>query len=278
MNGERNSGSPGVSLPPDRAQSHSLLQTPAVQAVLIQIASLAIVLALSYGAVQLGGWQPELVEIALLQGVCAAAMTWVRKLASWWLVIQGMFPLAVVATLALQLSPSIFLILFVVLLGWYWSTFRTQVPFYPSGPATWKAVLAELPADRPVRLTDIGSGLGGLVLHLAEARPESRFTGIELAPLPWLASVLRQRFRRSAARFIRGDYGQLNLADEDVVFAYLSPAAMPSLWQKARAEMRPGTLLLSFEFAIPGVEPHFTRMTNPDGPALYGWRMPGTKT
>jgi hypothetical protein len=38
-------------------------------------------------------------------------------------------------------------------------------------------------------------------------------------------------------------------------FAYLSPAAMLALWHKARAEMRPGTLLLSYEFHIPGTTP-----------------------
>jgi predicted O-methyltransferase YrrM len=48
----------------------------------------------------------------------------------------------------------------------------------------------------------------------------------------------------------------LDFAQFDVVFAYLSPAAMPELWKKAQREMRPGSLLISYEFPIEGVEPN----------------------
>jgi hypothetical protein len=56
------------------------------------------------------------------------------------------------------------------------------------------------------------------------------------------------------------------------VFAYLSPAAMPALWQKARREMRPGSLLLSHEFPIPGKEADLV-LRPQGGAALYGWRL-----
>jgi hypothetical protein len=42
-----------------------------------------------------------------------------------------------------------------------------------------------------------------------------------------------------------------NLAAYDIVYAYLSPAPMPALWDKARAEMKPGSLLISNTFAVP---------------------------
>jgi predicted O-methyltransferase YrrM len=160
------------------------------------------------------------------------------------------------------------------MVGLYWSTFRTQVPLYPSGPATWQAVEDLLPASGPFRLVDIGSGLGGLVLHLARQRPDSAIYGIELAPLTWLASAIRARLSRSTAQMLRGGYEQLNLADFDIVFAYLSPAAMPALWTQARAEMRPGALLLSFEFPVAGVAPDFQLTPrNDSGKQLFGWTM-----
>jgi SAM-dependent methyltransferase len=174
---------------------------------------------------------------------------------------------------ALQLPPPLFLGLFLMLLLLYWSSFRTQVPYYPSPQAVWQAVAGLLPPDRPLRGIDIGSGFGGLVLHLAALRPDSAFTGIELAPLPWLASALRARLQRSRAHFMRGDYLDLDFADFDVVFAYLSPAAMPALWEKAHSEMRRGTLLLSHEFAIPGQVPDIVLTPRGEGAVLYGWRM-----
>jgi len=79
--------------------------------------------------------------------------------------------------------------------------------------------------------------------------------------------------RRSRGHFVRGDYESLDLGNYDVVFAYLSPAAMPALWRKATAEMAAGALLISHEFSIPGIEPD--RIVHPaEGePPLYVWRM-----
>jgi SAM-dependent methyltransferase len=133
------------------------------------------------------------------------------------------------------------------------------------------AVAGLLPPERRVAAIDIGSGLGGLVLELARRRPESRFVGIELAPLPWLASRLRARLSRSAAHFIRGDYEQLDFAQYDLVFAYLSPAAMDALWRKAGREMRPGSLLVSYEFPVQGQPSSRTLVPQAGGPPLYVW-------
>jgi hypothetical protein len=79
---------------------------------------------------------------------------------------------------------------------------------------------------------------------------------------------------RSGCRIRFGDYRELDLARYDVVYAYLSPAAMGDLWSKARREMHPGSLLVSNRFAVPGVHPTEALATEPRGGAsLYIWRM-----
>ncbi len=178
-----------------------------------------------------------------------------------------------VLALSLQLPPSLFLGAFLVFLLLYWSTFRTQVPFYPSRLSTWRAVENLLPGGGNIRFIDIGSGLGGLPLYLATRHPGGKFAGIEIAPLPWLVSSLRALLTRSSACFQRGDYRLLNFADYDVVFAYLSPVAMPSLWEKASAEMRSGTLLLSYEFPIPDTPASAVIPSDDAGANLYVWRF-----
>ncbi len=255
----------------DAPPRRSLLDAPAVRALLIQVLSLALVFAIASFAEWMAGIRMTIGFAALLQGGLAAALSYWRKLARWWLPIQFFFPLATILFLALHLPPWIFLAAFLLLLGLFWSTFRTQVPFYPSNLAIWSAIAARLPES--VRFIDIGSGFGGLVLHLERRFPGNRFFGIEIAPLPWLMSRVRARSRRSNARFMRGDYGRIDLSAYDVVFAFLSPAAMPALWCKARAEMRPGTLLLSYEFPIPGATPHIVDHPVENGPALYGWYL-----
>lgn len=241
---------------------------PALAAILIQMLAAAPTLACVY-VLSSQSHQVPLYGAALLQGALAALLTILFGLAPWWRPIQLVFPIALLGARALHLPPAALFGAFVFLLLLFWSTFRTQVPFYPSGPAAWRALSAALP-DRPVRLIDIGSGLGGLILDLARRHPGCELTGIEVAPLAWLVSVLRARATGSAARFVRGDYERLNFADFDVVFGYLSPAVMAALWRKAEREMRPGTMLVSYEFNIPGKAPDKT-MTPVSGPALYFW-------
>jgi len=247
-----------------------LWRAPAVQAAAIQALTVAPTLATAYVFAR---WQHPLsvYGAALLQGVLAMLVTWIWGLAPWWRAIQVAFPIALLGAGSLHLPRPALLGVFLFMLLVFWSTFRTQVPFYPSGPAVREAVAGLLPSDRPVRLIDIGSGLGGLVLGLARRFPGSRLTGIELAPLPWLISVLRARLTASAAQFMRGDYERLDFAAYDVVFAYLSPAAMAALWRKAAGEMRPATMLISYEFPVPGKVPDKTVAPTAAGPELFVW-------
>ncbi len=258
---------------PTLSESRSLPKVPALQALFFQILSFLVVLLIARSLSIVLGITTHILLIAFVQGLIAAGLSHWRDMASWWVVIQFFFPIVLLFGLFLQLPPSVFLIAFLILLFLYWNIFRTQVPFYPSNLATWNTVAELLPKDKSVHLVDIGSGLGGLTFNLAQRRPDSHFLGIEIAPLPWLLSVLRARISKSPAKFTRGDYKNLNFADYDVVFAYLSPVAMLPLWEKARTEMRQGTMLLSYEFSIPQVEPSFTVTPIAGKPKIYVWKM-----
>lgn len=175
--------------------------------------------------------------------------------------------------LALHLPTQFYLIGFLISLSLYWTTFRTQVPFYPSRPVVWKHVSDLIPQDTSIRMVDIGSGLGDLTLYLAKQRQESYFLGVEIAPLPWFISALRARMQQSKAKFKLGDYNVQKFSEFDVVFAYLSPAAMPALWEKAKSEMRPGSMLISYEFNIDKVPATIDISVREDLPLLYVWIM-----
>jgi hypothetical protein len=256
-----------VTLPP---YFQRLARAPAVQAMLIQCGAVPLMLAIIYLMASFR-FPVDYLTVAVVQGLLAAGLTWKFGLARWWRTIQLLFPLAVLAALALQLPSWLFGAAFLLLLGWYWSTFRTQVPYYPSGPVVWDAVRQLLPQDKAPRVIDIGSGLGGLVLYLARSRPDAEVCGIELAPLPYIYSWLRAKLGGSRARFLLGDYEKLDFGRYDLVFAYLSPVAMPALWRKAAAEMCPGSMLASYEFNIPERAPdRIVHATEGDVP-LYIW-------
>lgn len=256
----------------DLPRTRSLFEAPAIRALLFQLLALVVVASVAICLSILAGMNLPLIAAAGMQGLLAALLSR-RFLAPWWFGIQLLFPVGAVAFNAFHLPSTIYLCGFIVFVALYWSTFRTQVPFYPSNRLVWREVANMLPTDRPLRFIDIGSGFGGLVMHLAALRPDSAFVGIELAPLPWLASRIRAFVQRSAGTFRHGDYNALEFSQFDVIFAYLSPAAMPMLWRKARSEMRPGTLLLSYEFLIPETEPQVILQCGKRDEALYVWRM-----
>ncbi|MFZ6747605.1 class I SAM-dependent methyltransferase [Undibacterium sp. Ren11W] len=250
---------------------HSL--SPSIEAILIQSASMFFGFLLSFVLRSTLDHPPSIIFYVISQAAFAAFLTFLREMDWWWIAIQFLFPVLVPILLIVDISPTYYFCGFVVLTLIYWSIFRTQVPYFPSTSALLPAVLNLLPSDGIVRFVDIGSGLGGLLFRLSAIRKESSFVGIEIAPLPWIISYLRSWFAKSTVRFIFGSYERADLGEYDVVFAYLSPVAMPSLWLKAVAEMKPGALLLSYEFIIPDVEPDLCINIAGKEPFLYVWRI-----
>ncbi|MFA6041065.1 MAG: class I SAM-dependent methyltransferase [Methylophilus sp.] len=258
-----------------------LKKTPSFLALAIQFIALFFVLVFSRSiyASASAQWHMDasffIFSLVILQSIIASALSYALGMAIWWRWIHLFFPLALWAMAISQISNTFYLIGFVITLTLYWTTFKTQVPFYPSRPAVWKA-LAQLMTEQfkpAMRMIDIGSGIGDLSMYIAKNRKLDQVEGIEIAPLPWIISLLRAKLKRSSAQFILGNYQNLDFANYDVVFAYLSPAAMPELWQKASKEMGSGSLLVSLEFDIPDANCTKVIETGKSSPKLYVWRM-----
>lgn len=260
------------------------LQTmPSLLALCLQAIALIMVLLIG-NTLYLNIFQPHHIAaeqfifvLVLLQATLATTLAYIVRMASWWRWIHFFFPMGVWILSIYTLPSSIYLAGFMITLSLYWTTFKIQVPFFPSRPAVWRAVnhllQAQSKQQQGLSSIDIGSGLGGMPMYLAQARPQDTVEGIEIAPLPWLISRARAIISGSRARFTLGNYHALHFAQYDVVFAYLSPAAMPSLWQKARTEMRTSSLLVSLEFPIPNLAPSQIILPNQHTPKLYVYRI-----
>lgn len=190
-----------------------------------------------------------------LQGACAAGFGLWLGLPVWWAPTLAAFVPALALGLALRWPPWIFLLAFVA----SWLAFRgaaaDRVPLYLSNRTAWRALVELLPQAEGFAFADLGSGLGGTLAWLARQRPDGRFYGVESA----LGSFAVSRWRLRRLRNVRvrlGDFWTEDLSRYDVVYVFLSPEPMPRLWEKARAEMRPGSLLVSNSFEIPGVAPN----------------------
>lgn len=244
---------------------------PSILALLLQLTAVALVVL----TLRQFSLHPAPLAFALLCGTLAAVLSRIAGIARWWLFIQFAFAPALVLMLALDIPPGFFLAIFLVMLVVYWSTFRTQVPLYLSSRKVWQALETLLPAEQPFTFVDLGSGMGGVLTHLADSRPCGRYHGIEVAPLPFLWSWLRIRFGGYPHCSVRrGSLWDCDLSQYDVVFAYLSPVPMDALWNKARREMRPGSLFISNTFAVHNQPPHESvTVDDLHRSTLYSWRM-----
>lgn len=252
---------------------------PATLAILIQVVALLFVLLTTWTIrwISIIFFNEEIILsilfFVILQAAYASLFSYFAGMAKWWRWIHLCFPMTVWIMSSLQIANEVYLIGFIVTLSLYWTTFRTQVPFYPSGPMVWEKVAQFVPIEQSVRMVDIGSGLGDLSMYIARVRPKCLVEGVEIAPLPWLISIIRAKLSGSVAVFKMADYRDLNFADYNVIFAYLSPVAMHDLWQKVCAEMKPGSLLISYEFEIHGVPPTQIIMSGNQDKRLYVWQI-----
>ena len=231
---------------------------PSIAALLLQLASFVLI----WLTAEITGTHVPPMLLAWSCGLLAAVLSYFSGLAIWWLLIQLLFVPTLIVMLGTGLPPGIFLAAFLVSVLVYWSTFRTQVPLYLSSEKVWQALELLLPAQNTgpgFAFMDLGSGLGGVLTHLARVRPDGSYTGVEAAPLPFLWSWLRIRLSGCQGSSVHwGNLWDCDLSQYDVVFAYLSPVPMEKLWHKARAEMRTGTLFISSTFAVPDQMPHQT--------------------
>ena len=243
----------------------------ALVALLVQLMALSVVLLL-VATTLFQQWR--IFEWAVLQGLIAASISYPLKLSIWWIPIQLMFMPALVATLALALSPLWFLAGFLLIVLIYGKTYQTQVPLFFSSQEAAQSLTSLLPSQQNFYFIDLGCGHGGLLNKLAEARPDGNFHGVEAALLPCLLGKFQATISTSDKTIRWGDFWQHNLSSYDVVYAYLSPVPMQALWQKACREMRPGSILISNSFVIPGVRPDkIVELSDFTGSALYLWQI-----
>lgn len=202
----------------------------------------------------LANWLPGHPAWPWIQGLLAALLSALLGLPPWWWPIQGLFlPLALLL-LQQAINPLWYLLGLVALLLLSPGALKDRVPLYLSSRQTQLKLLERLPQGPGARFLDLGCGAGHLLAALAKARPDMMFHGVESSPLLYLLAWWRVRPLQNCRVYL-GSLWRLDLADYELVYAFLSPAPMDRLWHKARAQMKPGSLLISNSFAIPEQAP-----------------------
>ena len=126
----------------------------------------------------------------------------------------------------------------------------------PSTSKVMTAVEQALPKEIKGKVYELGCGFGALAVRIASLHPEGQVHAYEVSPIPWLVTFLRQKLYKQPNMTLHwDDFFRIDLGDATVVFCYLFPGAMERLQKKFEKELKPGTLVISNTFAIPGWEP-----------------------
>lgn len=133
----------------------------------------------------------------------------------------------------------------------YVSTTRTRIA----------AFIDAVPLKKGQTMVDLGCG-DGRVLREVCKNYKIRTIGFEINLLAYIkARVLSLGLKQVEIR--RQNFWSQNLAGADLVFCYLYPDVMQRLSAKLKAELRPGTLVVSCNFALPEFKP--LRVLRPEG-------------
>jgi len=105
--------------------------------------------------------------------------------------------------------------------------------------------------DGQYSILDLGSGWGGILIALSKIFPNSKITGYELSPWPYLISRMRIFSSRKNVNVFRENFFDKDISSADIIFCYLSPYHMDKLKEKF-AGLPEGKCIISCSFPILG--------------------------
>jgi hypothetical protein len=168
-----------------------------------------------------------------------------------WQILNLILPIGIFFAITMNIPAGLVGAILLGLFLIYIPTFWTRVPFYPTSSAMYNIVADQLPDDQPFHFIDLGCGFGSLLIFLAGRKPLGVFEGVEISPLPYLASKIRFCMKNRARLSVKlRSFWGISLDRFDFVYAFLAPPPMETLWEKVQAEVKPGSLFLVNSFPV----------------------------
>jgi len=113
-------------------------------------------------------------------------------------------------------------------------------------------LLASLDIAKDAHIYEFGCGDGRNLRLINRRYRNASLAAIEINPVMWLIAFLRNH-RYATIRL--GDGWKQNLSDQDVVLTFLTTPFMARFEQKMLAELKPGSLVISYAFNLPTLPP-----------------------
>lgn len=155
---------------------------------------------------------------------------------------------ALIVVLTMAVAGMILILLFSRITG--------VVPM-PSSNRERDAVIAALKDYAHIkRITDLGSGWGGLVRHLAIPLADREIRAVEQSPFPfWFSKIATLFMGYRNITHERRNFHSLKLESGEAYVCYLSGPAMKDLRTQFERDLPKKGILISIAFAMPGWTP-----------------------
>lgn len=101
---------------------------------------------------------------------------------------------------------------------------------------------------------DLGAG-DGRFLHFAEKDYKAKATGFEIDPGVFLYAKTKQWFLDWKGKMIRSKFQTQNISDADVIVCYMMPHSLKTLEPFFKKQIKGGTRVVSYAFAIGSLKP-----------------------
>jgi hypothetical protein len=215
------------------------------------------------------GWGPT---AAVAAGVAASLALAARCQGRWRQVLAaGGFPLSAAVLGGAALWPAwVWLLLALPLVWLYPLRAWRDAPFFPTPHDALNGLPQALGGVQPRHVLDAGSGLGHGLRALRRLWPHAQLAGLEWSrPLAWACA-----WRCPWARVARGDMWAADWSSHDLVYVFQRPESMKRVYQKALADMAPGSHLVSLEFEVPQVQA-LVCLAQPGQRSVWVYRLPG---
>ncbi|WP_027014424.1 class I SAM-dependent methyltransferase [Comamonas composti] len=215
-----------------------------------------------------GLWLPEWVGLLAggLLGSLAAGLGH-----NWWrrLLIASGFPLSWIVLWAGSLPTWSWLLLLGLLALVYPLNAWRDAPLYPTPQNALEGLAQIAPLPEGAAVLDAGCGLGHGLQALRAQYPQARLHGLEWSwPLRWMCAV-----RCPWAQVRRADIWLADWSGYAMVYLFQRPESMGRAAVKAVTELAPGAWVVSLDFQLPGLEPHWHR-PGPGRHGLWVYRLP----
>ncbi len=133
-----------------------------------------------------------------------------------------------------------------------------SAPYVPSHKKVIEDLLKEIEFKKGMKVADLGSGDGRVIIALAKIGCEAH--GYEINPfLCWFTRLRIKKLGLKKQAFVhRKNFFSEDLSKFDLIFTYLLPKQMEKLEEKLLKELKTGSLVVSNAFSFPHWQPFKT--------------------